>query len=216
MTSAQEDACPLCGGRASFVLAVVAQKPYLRCPLCRLTYLSRAHHLPPDEERDRYAQHNNDPANPGYRAFLARLVDPLIPKLPPGAVGLDYGSGPGPTIDVMLAELGYTVRNYDPYFAPETAALQQSYDFITCSETAEHFYSPAAEFARLQSLLRPGAWLGIMTGTPPDDDRFPGWWYLKDPTHVCFYAAETMQWIAGQFGWHVEFPRENVTLFQKE
>jgi 2-polyprenyl-3-methyl-5-hydroxy-6-metoxy-1,4-benzoquinol methylase len=180
-----------------------------------LTFLASPQRLAPAAERAEYQQHQNHPHDPGYRQFLSRLTQPLIPKLRPGAVGLDYGSGPGPTLSVMLAEHGFSMRLYDPYFAPDTAALSSNYDFITCTETIEHFYHPDAEFARLNQLLRPGGWLGLMTEIQTDDDRFASWWYVRDPTHVCFYKQETIHWLAQRYGWQLDMPRRNVFLLQK-
>jgi hypothetical protein len=179
-----------------------------------LIFVPRAQHLSREAEAERYRQHRNDPANADYRAFLDRLLQQLIPKLAAGAEGLDYGSGPGPTISVMLAERGFRMTDYDPFFAPQSEALQRQYDFITCTETVEHFARPAEEFARLAALLRPGGWLGVMTQMQEDDAAFSTWWYLKDPTHVCFYRAATMQWIAHHHGWCCEQPAPNIALFQ--
>ena len=54
-----------------------------------------------------------------YREFLSRLEHPPnVPKLPAAAEGLDFGSGPGPTLSVMLEEQGYRMSLYDPFFAP--------------------------------------------------------------------------------------------------
>jgi SAM-dependent methyltransferase len=180
-----------------------------------LTFLSPE--LRPDEEAERahYATHENDAADPRYRAFLDRLAAPLAERLAPGAEGLDFGAGPAPALAEMLRERGFGVRVYDPFFAPDEEALRQTYDFIACSETAEHFFDPAAEFARLDALLRPGGWLGVMTEMLEDDATFTGWRYARDPTHVCFYRAETMRWIAERFGWSLHSPARNVTLFQK-
>ncbi len=103
---------------------------------------------------------------------------------------------------------------YDPFFAPDPAVLDGSYDFITCTETVEHFFSPADEFERLNKMLRNGGWLGVMTEMR-NDSSFENWWYTRDPTHVCFYRVETMEWIALHFGWTLERPHRNVTLFRK-
>lgn len=162
-----------------------------------------------------YRTHRNDPADAGYRAFLSRLLDPLLTRLPPGAVGLDYGSGPGPTLGVMLAEVGFQTALYDPFFAPDVEALLRSYDFITCTEVAEHFFEPGAEFQRLDALLLPGGWLGLMTEVLRDGRSFGDWWYARDPTHVCFYRPQTLEWIASRFGWRLEVPHPNVALFRK-
>jgi SAM-dependent methyltransferase len=202
-------ACPLCGGDdvAHFDLE------YYRCVRCELTFLDP--HLRPDaaSERARYDEHRNDPDDAGYRAFLQQLAAPLCDRLPSGARGLDYGCGPGPTLSVMLEEMGYDVALYDPFYADNAATLLDSYDFITCTEVAEHFFNPGAEFERLAGLLRPAGILGVMTEPLTDDVDFQRWHYRRDPTHVCFYRPATMQWIAQRFGWAIDTPSRRVTLF---
>lgn len=189
-------------------------REYRRCPQCALTYVPSWMHLSRAEERAHYGTHQNRPDDPGYRAFLDRLATRLVPNLAAGAAGLDYGSGPGPTLSVMLEEQGFSMRNYDPYFAPDQVALNERYDFITCTETVEHFACPAREFERFDNLLRPGGWLGVMTQMLEIDTKFADWWYRHDPTHICFYREETMRWIASHYNWHMESPAPNVILFQ--
>ena len=215
LESVDSGSCPLCRSKAVREFAVVDSKTYWRCDVCHLTFLSSESYLSPEEERARYLLHENSPDDCRYRAFLSRLTQYLIPKLQPGAKGLDFGSGPGPTLSVMLEEVGFSMDIYDPYFAPDTAPLEQEYDFITCTETVEHFYQPAKEFHRFDRLLRRNGWLGIMTEMLASDEDFANWWYHREPTHVCFYKPETMEWIAIQCGWRVEYPRKNVTLFYK-
>ena len=207
--------CSLCRSEQIREFAIVDSKTYWRCDVCHLTFLSSESYLSPEEELARYLLHENSPEDCHYREFLSRLTDHLIPKLEPGAKGLDFGSGPGPTLSVMLEEAGFLMDIYDPYFAPDTAPLERTYDFITCTETVEHFYHPAKEFYQLDTLLLPGGWLGIMTEMLASDEDFANWWYHREPTHVCFYKRETMAWIATQYGWRVENPRKNVTLFYK-
>ena len=207
--------CPLCFSKHPRQLAAVDSKTYWRCDVCHLTFLSSESYLSREDELARYLLHENNPDDLRYRKFLSRLTDHLIPKLHPGAEGLDFGSGPGPTLSVMLEEQGFSMNIYDPYFAPNTDVLEETYDFITCTETVEHFYHPAKEFHRFDQLLRRGGWLGVMTEVLESDAGFPDWWYHREPTHVCFYKRETMEWIAGQYGWDVEYPRKNVALFCK-
>ncbi len=208
-------ACPLCGSDPIRQLATVDFKTYWRCDVCHLTFLSSKSYLSPEDELARYLLHENNPEDYRYRKFLSRLTDHLILKLQPGAKGLDLGSGPGPTLSVMLEEAGFLMEIYDPYFAPDTGPLEHTYDFITCTETVEHFYHPAKEFHRFDQLLRRGGWLGVMTEILESDEDFANWWYHREPTHVCFYKQETMAWIAAQYAWRVEYPRKNVTLFYK-
>jgi hypothetical protein len=183
--------------------------------VCRLVFMDPDARLAPDAERAHYDLHENDPADEGYRAFLNRLAVPLVRKLPPRAEGLDYGSGPGPTLSVMLEEQGFGMTIYDPLFAPEEGALRRRYDFITCTETVEHFFHPREEFERLDGLLRPGGWLAVMTEIQREGVAFRDWRYARDPTHVSFYRARTMEWIAARFGWQRELPHPNVVLFRK-
>src|SRR5688572_24795899 len=208
-------ACPLCRSADVTAFAELRTGRYWRCGVCRLVFLDPPQRPSAEAERAHYGTHENDPDDPGYRAFLARLADPLAARLAPGAEGLDYGAGPGPALPRMMAERGFAVRVYDPFFAPDADALRRTYDFVACSETAEHFHDPAAEFARLDGLLRPGGWLGVMTEMLDDAREFGTWRYVRDPTHVCFYAAETMRWIADAHGWRMEAPARNVVLFRK-
>ena len=129
--------------------------------------------------------------------------------------GLDYGCGPGPALAAMLEEAGVAMVLFDPFFHPDSDALQRSYDVITLSEVAEHFSQPADEFDRLDRLLRPGGWLGVMTCFQTDDERFAAWHYRRDPTHVVFYRAKTFEVLAAYKGWNLEMPRKDVALLQK-
>lgn len=188
---------------------------YHRCGTCALVFLDPVLRLAPPDERARYANHRNHPDDPGYVAFLSRLADPLCSRLMPGWCGLDFGCGPGPTLSRMLQRRGFPTADYDPYFFPHAALLDQTYHFITASEVVEHLYDPRDTLVRLDGLLRPGGMLGVMTEVLDCPKRFPGWWYHRDPTHVCFYAPETLDWITRWRGWALERPHRNVALFIK-
>lgn len=208
-------ACRVCctGQLADF--ATIGLKHYLRCDHCEATLLSGDQLPTLEEERARYLQHNNDPADPRYRAFVGRVMAPLCAAMPPPAVGLDYGCGPGPALAEMLSQAGYAMSIYDPIFADDRGVLKQCYDFITCTETVEHFHHPAREFARLNDLLRPGGVLAIMTNFQCDDRAFANWHYRRDPTHVAFYRESTMRTIAGRLGWSCAITAPNIVLMHK-
>jgi 2-polyprenyl-3-methyl-5-hydroxy-6-metoxy-1,4-benzoquinol methylase len=212
---AQGGPCPLCGSLRTAAFAEVDDRRYHRCDRCRLTFLDPAQRPGRVVERATYDLHENDPADPRYRAFLDRLVAPLLARLAPGMVGLDFGCGPGPAISAMLAEHGIEAVDYDPLYRPTPGALDGRYDFVTCTEVVEHLHAPATVLETLDGLLRPGGWIGVMTEMLEDDAGFAGWWYRRDPTHVAFFRRATMGWIAAHFGWDVTFPARSVTLFQK-
>ena len=208
--------CPLCTSDDLSILVDIDSRLYWRCHECKLTFLSPEHYLAPAAERARYLQHNNHPQDAGYRKFLSRLTSHLLPKLRPGSEGLDYGCGPGPTLSVMLEERGFPMRLYDPYFAPGNDSLNRQYDFITCTETFEHFKHPGRELVRINQLIRRGGWLGVMTEMLGADTDFSDWHYHRDPTHICFFKRETMDWIACRFGWKANYPGKNITLYQSQ
>lgn len=207
--------CPLCAATAPH-LHTDRTRAYYHCPNCALIFTDPASHLDAQAEKAIYDQHENDPADTRYRQFLKRLATPLLEKLQPGMHGLDYGCGPGPTLSVMFEEAGMHMRNYDPIFAPDTSALAQHYDFVSCTEVVEHFYHPLRDWSRLTNLIKPGGWLGVMTSFVPPADEFANWHYKNDPTHVSFYAPRTIEWLAQRFDLHTESMADNVVLLRKD
>ena len=101
------------------------------------------------------------------------------------------------------------------FFIPMKGVLSEQYDFITCTETAEHFYDPFKEFNTLNDLLKPGGWLGVMTSFLTSDEMFENWYYRRDPTHVTFYCEKTFQVIASQRNWKCEIKSKDIVLLQK-
>ncbi|HKL66150.1 MAG TPA: class I SAM-dependent methyltransferase [Roseovarius sp.] len=206
--------CPVCRAPAPAEFGVFGGKRYWRCEACRARGLAPAHYPDAATERAEYDRHDNRIDDPGYRRFLDRLAAPLLSRLAQGARGLDYGCGPGPALAAMLRGAGHEVALYDPFYVPDPAPLCDTYDFITCTEVAEHFHRPAEEFDRLGTLLRPGGLLAVMTCFQTDDARFAGWHYRNDPTHVVFYRAGTFAALAAARGWSCEIPRKDVALLR--
>lgn len=208
--------CPVCSGLRVRPFMEVEGRFYWQCEDdCRAVWLEPSQRLDPESESAHYRLHDNDVHDVAYRRFLSALSIPLLGKLPSAQEGLDYGCGPGPALAVMLEEAGHAMAVYDPFFANDPAVLGRQYDFISCTEVAEHFHQPAAEFSRLDGLLKPGGWLGIMTGMLADTMDFPGWHYRRDPTHVVFYRKRTFEVLARQYGWYCEFPCRDVVLMKK-
>lgn len=206
--------CPLCAAPTATCVATDSGD-YRHCDACDLVFLEPTQRLAPDAERAYYNTHDNRVDDPAYRRFLAQLADPLTERLATGAVGLDFGAGPGPALAAMLAEGGHPTEIYDVFFAPDAAVLDRTYDFVTCTEVVEHLHSPVREFAQFQTLLERGGWLGIMTELRPPLSEFPAWYYHRDPTHVCFYSEATMRWIAHRYGWGIVLMLPRVIIFRK-
>lgn len=207
--------CPLCASAETAFYYRDARRDYRHCRRCDLVFVPPVFRLSPAEERAVYDQHENSPDDLGYRRFLGRLFDPLRERLAPGARGLDFGAGPGPTLSVMFEEAGHPMAIYDPFYAPDAGVLEEEYDFITATEVAEHLFAPGEVLARLAGRLRPGGWLGLMTKRTTTREAFARWHYILDPTHVGFFSEASFQWLAESLGMSVEFPAADVVLLQK-
>lgn len=208
-------ACPLCAAASPQPYYRDAERVWLRCATCDLVFVPPAHHLGPAAEKAQYDLHHNDASDLGYRRFLSRLADPMLARLPPGSAVLDFGSGPGPTLSVMLAEAGHRVAIYDPFYAPDRAVLRRVYRAVTATEVIEHFAHPGAELAALWRAVEPGGWLGVMTRFRPTRDRFAGWHYRREPTHIALYSEHTLRWIAAWLAADLTLVAPDVGIFEK-
>jgi SAM-dependent methyltransferase len=214
-SAAPSPSCRVCRSSGVRPFAAVEGKHYWRCETCEATFLEEAQLPSIVEEFAHYLHHENDADDPRYRSFVSKLAQPLLDALPERQNGLDYGCGPSSALAAMLRQAGHAVRTYDPFFEPDQEALERRYDFIACSEVVEHFHNPGDEFDRLDAMLRPGGWLGIMTCFQAEDRRFDEWHYRRDPTHVAFYQEGTFRHLSRQRDWHCAIPAKDVVLIRK-
>ena len=207
--------CCVCDNSQLNLFSEIDGKIYWQCAHCLVVFLDYKFKLSPLEEKYRYQQHNNGIHDEDYRFFLSKLFRPLKGKLKKGSKGLDYGCGPGPALAEMFKEEGFHVDLYDPFFFKDELVFSKEYDFITCTETVEHFFEPAKEFKRLDKMLTKEGYLAIMTSFLEDEENFGQWHYRKDPTHVAFYQLQTFKIIASNMNWTLEVPVKDVVLFKK-
>ncbi len=211
--------CPLCK-KAEGVIFFEVQRHFFKCPECQLVFVPPEQYLTAEEEKAMYDRHENSPDDPGYRHFLNRFLKPFLAHLKPNSYGLDFGSGPGPTLSIMLEEKGHSVKNYDHFYAPyyhllETTPSKPPYDFISTTEVIEHLHQPGVELERLWSCLKSEGVLGIMTKRVLSQEAFMNWHYKNDITHVCFFSIETFQWLADHWGAELIVPEKDVVIFRK-
>lgn len=208
--------CPLCGGESVSDYCSDKQRNYFQCHHCELVFVPPSQYLTPEQEKAHYDLHQNSPDDQGYREFLNRLADPLITVLKPEMSGLDFGSGPGPTLSVMLEEAGFKMAIYDIFYANDDVVLQVDYDFITATEVVEHLSKPGEVLEHLWSKIKPGGWLGLMTKMVLGKAAFSRWHYKNDQTHICFYSRETFEYLSKKMGASIQFPANDVILMQKK
>lgn len=205
--------CPLCQ-HSQVEYYFSDARTYWQCQNCDLVFVGSSEHLNELDEKARYDLHENDSDDLGYRQFLNRLVLPLSKRLTPSSVGLDFGCGPGPTVSIILEELGHQVSCFDKYYANNPSLLTLTYDFITSTEVLEHLREPSVELQKLINMLKPKGYLGIMTNLLPSKKRFADWHYKKDATHICFYADTTFEWVAEQWNLSLEIIEIDVVILR--
>ena len=76
--------------------------------------------------------------------------------LAPESCGLDFGSGPKPTLSVMFEEAGHCMTTFDYFYENVPSAFERQYDFITATEVVEHLHNPKEELERLWACLKQG------------------------------------------------------------
>ncbi len=205
--------CPLCQSQSVAPYHQDKDAHYLSCSRCDLVFMDKAYHLSEKQEKLRYDQHQNNPDDRNYQAFLSQVFKPVKAQIKKGAKGLDFGSGPGPTLSLMFEKSGHQMDLFDKFYANNPEVFQRHYDFITATEVFEHLSDPGFELERLFATLKIGGVLAIMTQMITKEVDFPTWYYKNDPTHICFFSKKTMRYLAQQWGVKVKFFAGNVVLF---
>ncbi len=208
--------CPLCKGLDWCRFFQDDVRDYYQCTDCRLVFVPPEQFLCVEAEKDRYDLHRNSPEDAGYRAYLSRLLNPVLERLAPASRGLDFGCGPEAVLAALFSNAGHVVDTFDVFYRPDAAVFNTRYDFITASEVAEHLRDPGQELERLWQCLKPGGILGIMTQWIVPAEAFSRWHYRNDRTHICFYSKETFAWLAQKWGATTVFPERDVVLFLKK
>lgn len=211
----QDHSCVLCDSTDAHLYYSNENSSYLRCSTCELVFSPKRFHLNNTDEKSRYDLHQNNPEDEHYRAFLSRVFNPVLDCIKPGAKGLDFGCGPGPTLSLMFEEKGYSVDLFDKYYANNPDIFNNQYDFITATEVAEHLDEPGKELSRLFKLLNPGGVLAVMTSMLSQEIVFSSWHYKDDSTHICFFSKKTMNHLAKKWNAQIKFYDKDVVLFFK-
>ncbi|MDA3779871.1 MAG: class I SAM-dependent methyltransferase [Bacteroidales bacterium] len=208
--------CPLCNKTAENIFFNNKGREYYNCKNCKLIYVNPNQYLSSNDEKSRYDIHQNDSADSGYRSFLQKIFYPMQECINPKSSGLDFGSGPDPTLSLMFEEEGHKMEIFDIFYNNNPSVLKnRQYDFITLSEVIEHLHKPMEVLNKLWSCLKQNGHLGIMTKFSPGIDNFPKWYYKNDETHICFYSKNTFLWIAQKLNASIHLIEEDIVILTK-
>lgn len=210
-----KEKCPLCASFNIDEFYSDENREYLQCNNCFLIFVPVKYFLSKQAEKQRYDNHQNSPTDQNYRNFLNRIFLLIQERLLAKSCGLDFGSGPGPTLSVMFEEAGHKVAIYDYFYAQDVSVFQKEYDFITATEVLEHLHYPQDELDRLWACLKPGGKLGIMTKLVLNQDDFHAWYYKNELTHICFFSKSTFLWLARRWQAEIDFIDNDVIIFYK-
>jgi SAM-dependent methyltransferase len=175
-------------------------KEFVHCPNCGLVFVPREFWLSADEERARYAHHDNSPSNAGYVKFLGQVADVVAEIAPGGARVLDFGSGEHALLTEILRQRGFDCVAYDPLYDTGRSALLLRYDVVILCEVIEHLRDLRAEVLALKECLAPGGRIVVRTQCYPSVAGVASWWYARDATHLNFFAEPTLNFAAGLCG----------------
>lgn len=209
--------CKICNSKELNKLD--CEKSYYHCDNCDLIFIDEEDIIDCAEEKERYAQHDNNHQNSGYvemfKRFINQFLEPHVDMDKLETV-LDFGCGPGPVLADLLKERGLKVDIYDPFFYPEKVFEGNEYDLITSTEVFEHLKNPLKEIELLLEHLKDGGYLALMTLYHPGLEKFKDWWYKRDPTHITFYNHNTFREMEEIFPLEVLFTDKNkYCLFKK-
>jgi SAM-dependent methyltransferase len=190
---------------------------YTQCDRCGLISKNPECFQDFASQKERYDLHENDAENVGYRDYFQRFLEFVLPQAGEVRTALDFGCGASTLLADMLAEEGIDCDYYDPIYAPDDAYRRRHYDLILSVEVFEHLHRPDETFTHLVERLNPGGFLAIRTEFHPDDiERFLGWYYRMDSTHVVFFRPETFRYLAQRNGClYLGDNGKNMLLIQK-
>lgn len=195
----------------------VPERKYFHCQNCDLIFLAPEQRVTVEKEQARYATHENQAQNSGYREFMMKFAGPVLSYLQKNQIkiesGLDYGAGQSSPLAPIFSENMIKIYEYDPYFKNFPHLLEKKYDLVMATEVVEHFREPLRDFEKMKSLLNSKGTLALMTQFHQGAEHFSSWWYPKDFTHICFYSERTFSYLSESFRLKIELLKNPVVLF---
>jgi hypothetical protein len=193
--------CRLCNSANSKKFFSDDRRAYYHCEACGLLFVPVSGHISREEEKQRYALHDNSAQNEGYVKYLNEIVSIVCARCCHSDRILDYGSGKNGVLTRLLREKGYACTAFDPLYRIGKDALTKSYDMIILCEVIEHIRDIGKELLNIKKALRRLAGKVIIrTQLYPSLDEFAGWWYKNDITHINFFGNATINRLACMLG----------------
>ncbi len=192
--------CRLCQSESCSPFCSDKSRSYIRCNDCQLIFVPPEAFITADEEKKRYALHDNTPDNIEYVHYLKNVAEELhrIPLTSPKV--LDYGSGPEKVLTDILLKKGVDCTAFDPLYDIVFEIENNIFDIVILCEVVEHMRDIRKEAALIKTILKPQGYVMIRTELFREGVDFVNWWYLRDPTHINFFSKASMQRFGEKLG----------------
>jgi len=197
-----EGACKLCLASACEPAGRNKHREFVHCPSCGLVFAPPSYWLTLDEERARYAHHDNALSNEGYAKFLGQVADVVAGLGADRARVLDFGSGQNAVLADILRRRGFDCAAYDPLYGKGQEALRSRYDIVILCEVIEHLRDLRGEMRSIEACLGKGGRVVVRTQCYPSVAEVSSWWYARDLTHLNFFAGRALEFAAELCGLH--------------
>ncbi len=191
--------CPLCHSQSLSLVGQNRQRSFFLCNECTLISVPPQQWVDPEQELTRYNLHDNALSNAGYVKYLSQVVEEVRTLNLRDPHILDFGSGPNAVLASLLQQSGFRVKAYDPLFGLELKR-SETFDLIVICEVIEHLRDILGEIELIKSILNPHGYILIRTQLYPSQEKFTGWWYAQDSTHIHFFSIKSMHKVAELLG----------------
>jgi hypothetical protein len=192
--------CKLCDVVACVPAGRNKHREFVHCPNCGLVFVPNEFWLSADDERARYAHHDNSPSNEGYVTFLRQVADVVVGLGMVRPRVLDFGSGENAVLAKILRQRGFDCVAYEPLYGESQAATHGRHNIVVLCEVIEHLRDLQTEIQTIKACLAPGGRVVVRTQFYPSVASLTSWWYARDATHINFFSEQALQFTAGLCG----------------
>ena len=206
--------CRLCESEACGFVGTDGKRTFVRCSSCHLVFVPAEDMVSVEDEKRRYAEHDNSAADANYIEYIGSFADEIgrVPVASPRV--LDFGSGPAQVLEKVLGERGVACVSYDPLYGIGEGALDGAYDVVAICEVMEHVRDLKKELDIVKRLINHSGYAVVRTELYTEQTDFETWWYARDITHVNFFRLTTMLRIAEYLGRGMLYTNaRNVVIF---
>lgn len=185
------------------------------CDACGLYF--KSHTIDVAALDDYYQRHDSRTYEYGDQFPTDQHLYRYLSRLPDGSRVLDFGCSTGRILKRFTSRLVcYGVepnrtaaaiareRGIQLVTASDLAQHEQAgFDAIILSDVYEHLPQPAELAGRLARLLKPGAWLAVVTGNADairHRELIAEFWYFRVPAHLLMLSGRHLHWLGNHCG----------------